>query len=461
MCPCVNVNTPVQIRSTMLASAVLDVKVGFRGKINQKLNLISPFKLKHLQLGRKNTQLFLSDAQMKLGEPPDTGHPHPISHDKDSCPFRDCHRDISCPNGFRLDKSGCPTCECQKCQSLLGCKLSCSKGFKVDTFGCTLCDCRGSEDNNLIFPPFSSSSSRSRSENNIEANHHEISSPSGSLDQSSSSSIFSGGKLDQRNLLGNSGSNNNNKDLFGRDGHQYHHQYHDGNRYHRPHPHQHTHHNVVDNGNDDDDGSYNYGYDSNEARSSSSLASGGGGSGASTSVLVVLCTVDSDGVRRMEGEEWSDHCRRCVCRNGKEMCSLITCQVNGNNVATINELLMEFLRHRSIFMNDVIYVFHINYRPQNASIPSFILETAALDVQVLLQPPSQKLLLLVFFLSLSSFFQLLVCCHSAFWKRLKIPRLPIIMHYTSLLPLRSLLVFFTVHVLQLHQVLFTVNVTVT
>lgn len=231
---------------------------------------------------------------------------------------------MSCPNGFRLDKSGCPGCECQKCQSLLGCKLSCSRGFKVDGFGCTTCDCIG--DNEPLNSLVSSSSSSSQSRNgNNEANQQEISSTSSSPDQSVASSPTM--KLDQRNLLGNPG--NNKKDLIGRNGHQYHFQ--DGNRYHH-HQHNnrpHHHHNPQDE-NDDNDGSedhdddedlygYGYGYGSNEPRSPSSSSSSG-------RAHVVFCTVDSDGVRRTEGEEWSDHCRRCLCRNGKEMCSLITCQ---------------------------------------------------------------------------------------------------------------------------------------
>lgn len=279
-----------------------------------------------------------------------TGH----IFDKDSCPFRECHRDISCPNGFRLDKSGCPTCECQKCQSLLACKLSCATGFKVDNFGCRMCECNNNDKgitsdpaNNNVIPFPSSSSSWSRN-GNYDQTKQQQEIPSSSLsssgsptddttaDQSSSSSSpFSPSvKLDQRNLLGNPGAGNaNNKDLIGRDGQQHHHQfqYHNGgNRYYN------QHHN--DDGDDEptdadnveshnDDGLYGYGYgNSNEVRGSSSSSSTTGNSASAAATLAVFCALDSDGVKRMEGEEWSDHCRRCVCRNGREMCSLITCQ---------------------------------------------------------------------------------------------------------------------------------------
>lgn len=37
------------------------------------------------------------------------------------------------------------------------------------------------------------------------------------------------------------------------------------------------------------------------------------------------CRQTSDGIMRIESEEWADQCRRCICKNGSEMCSLITC----------------------------------------------------------------------------------------------------------------------------------------
>lgn len=39
-------------------------------------------------------------------------------------------------------------------------------------------------------------------------------------------------------------------------------------------------------------------------------------------------TVDINGSNlvRLSGEEWRDQCRRCICKNGTEMCTLITCQ---------------------------------------------------------------------------------------------------------------------------------------
>lgn len=291
---------------------------------------------------------------MVADESPDLVSSH--TFDKDSCPFRDCHRDVSCPNGFRLDKSGCPTCECQKCQSRLNCKLSCVRGFKVDRSGCSICECRkdGEEpdltNNNVI--PASSSSSWSRPGNKGSPAERqqgkEIPSSLSTSDQSSSSPYFPSMKVDQRNLLGNPGGGNSNKDFIGHDGQHQFEYHHVGNRYdNRPHQRQHPNHGNTeeDDGDqleDHNDGLYGYGYgNSNEARgtgsSSSSVKShsspgtisGGskrGGSRDASGVLVLFCALDSDGVRRMEGEEWSDHCRRCVCRNGKEMCSLITCQ---------------------------------------------------------------------------------------------------------------------------------------
>ena len=41
--------------------------------------------------------------------------------------------------------------------------------------------------------------------------------------------------------------------------------------------------------------------------------------------LVARCLITSDGVPRLDGEEWSDSCRHCICKDGTEMCSLITC----------------------------------------------------------------------------------------------------------------------------------------
>ncbi|ODN05656.1 Cysteine-rich motor neuron 1 protein [Orchesella cincta] len=199
--------------------------------------------------------------------------------DKDSCPFRACHRDISCPKGFRLDKAGCPTCECQKCQSLLGCKLACTHGLKVDKFGCPVCECSRGED-----------------------------------------------EVDQvNNLL--------------------------------------------------------------------SLSS----SVSRAAAAALFCAVDSDGVRRMDGEEWSDHCRRCVCRNGKEMCSLITCQVPK-------------CEHPIFYPGDCCprcpgwsCFWYFPLHPYKFSCES---------------PPYHH-------------FVLAIKDHCAFCQRLEIPQLPIIMHYTK------------------------------
>lgn len=132
-----------------------------------------------------------------------------------NCPFLDCHR-RDCPNGFRLDKSGCPTCKCIKCRSL-SCKKKCPSGYEVDERGCPTCECsRGGElANNLLLPELD-----------------EIT-PSTSTTKSSSSS--------------------------------------------------------------------------------------------SSSNLDTHCLHTSDGIFRVEGEEWSDGCRKCVCKNGLELCSLITC----------------------------------------------------------------------------------------------------------------------------------------
>ncbi|OXA42776.1 Cysteine-rich motor neuron 1 protein [Folsomia candida] len=144
--------------------------------------------------------------------------------DKDnSCPFLDCHR-LDCPNGFSLDRMGCPTCKCSLsklqptsgCTDMAGCDLHCPFGFWVNEQQCSVCKCR--------------------------------------QDLTTTEQGQGAGGEDEGDRRGTSSE----KNLL-------------------------------------------------------------------LSPEKKQCHV-SDGLPRFEGEEWTDKCRRCICKNGVEMCTLITCQ---------------------------------------------------------------------------------------------------------------------------------------
>jgi hypothetical protein len=140
--------------------------------------------------------------------------------DKDhhsSCPFLDCHRK-ECPNGFQLNKLGCPTCNClsrlfSPCPDMAHCDQNCPFGFQLDESQCSMCKCR-------------------KDLSNLNEDEEE---ESGSSENNLSAPTFSKEKEKKP------------------------------------------------------------------------------------------CRI-LEGVPRYEGEEWADHCRRCICKNGEEMCTLITCQ---------------------------------------------------------------------------------------------------------------------------------------
>ncbi|XP_059157928.1 antistasin-like [Physella acuta] len=59
---------------------------------------------------------------------------------KRACPG---HCDLHCPHGFELDPSGCPACRCRERVCPPVCAIACLNGNVLDENGCPTCKCQG------------------------------------------------------------------------------------------------------------------------------------------------------------------------------------------------------------------------------------------------------------------------------------------------------------------------------
>ncbi|XP_041355414.1 cysteine-rich motor neuron 1 protein-like [Gigantopelta aegis] len=75
--------------------------------------------------------------------------PGGVKKDKYGCPTcecinvclkRPCPR--TCPMGFKKDKYGCPTCECNNLCPRIWCPRKCPMGYKKNKYGCPTCQCK-------------------------------------------------------------------------------------------------------------------------------------------------------------------------------------------------------------------------------------------------------------------------------------------------------------------------------